>query len=454
MTETPRSTTTHARTEPALDPLAGFLEQAERDACFRVARTLKASPSETTELVYFAGANGSELGPFVRKLIARGSGLGGAYRILREAHANGVRHRHLPAVLDVHEAGENLVVLMEHVPGSTLRELVEQAGSAERRTIAQKALPALCAAATELHESFDQPLVHRDLTPSNVVCPRRNPAGLTVIDLGIARTHKPEASADTACLGTRAYAPPEQFGFGQTSPRTDIYALGMLLFFCLTGRDPTPADRQRGFAHEDVPEPLRAVVERATELEPSRRYRSAREMRVALTRAFVAAYKPKPASGNEQADAAAITWTPTPSVPHEPPAISREQSLRSRWQVFSARVNTFYQAIPHWLGRIWNFFVVLTYAIVIVGCVFAIKDPIEANAHLPLWLLVWDYAVFLNVYMGATFWLLTDKRRLRRRFPQLKWPSALKTLGVYCLVEILNFVLFIVANLIGNPVYA
>ena len=330
MTETPRSTTTHARTEPALDPLAAFLEQAERDACFRVARTLKASPSETTELVYFAGANGSELGPFVRKLIARESGLGGAYRILREAHANGVRHRHLPAVLDVHESGERLVVLMEHVPGSTLRELVEQAQPSERRAIARKALPALCAAATELHESFDQPVIHRDLTPSNVVCNSRDPSSLTVIDLGIARTHKPQASADTACLGTRAYAPPEQFGFGQTSPQTDVYALGMLAFFCLTGQDPSPADRQRGFAHEHVPDPLRAVVERAAELDPARRYRSAREMRVALTRAFVAAYKPKPAPEHKRADAAPVTRTPTPNARHELRAAPREQPLRSR----------------------------------------------------------------------------------------------------------------------------
>ena len=87
------------------------------------------------------------------------------------------------------------------------------------------------------------PVIHRDLKPSNVmVVGGKNglPRSFVLIDLGIARTWREGAEADTTRLGTRSYAPPEQFGFGQTSVRSDVYALGAVLWFCLTGEDPAP----------------------------------------------------------------------------------------------------------------------------------------------------------------------------------------------------------------------
>lgn len=89
------------------------------------------------------------------------------------------------------------------------------------------------------------PVIHRDLKPSNIIVSGVRyaaDAGMTfsslvIIDLGIARVWRDGADADTVKFGTRSYAPPEQFGFGQTSVRSDIYALGALLFFCLTGTD-------------------------------------------------------------------------------------------------------------------------------------------------------------------------------------------------------------------------
>ena len=58
-------------------------------------------------------------------------------------------------------------------------------------------------------------------------------SSLVIIDLGIAHVWRDGADADTVKFGTRPYAPPEQYGFGQTSVRSDIDALGALLFFCL-----------------------------------------------------------------------------------------------------------------------------------------------------------------------------------------------------------------------------
>ena len=166
----------------------------------------------------------------------------------------------LPAVYDCHEAGGRLVV----ADGTRLRRDAAGAGGARagrargRLGLALRVFPALCEAVAELHGALGHPgssTAH--VTPSNVVCPAGDPSALTLVDLGIARSYDPDADGDTAYFGTRPYAPPEQFGFGQTDVRTDAYALGMVLFFCLTGRDADRGGtRRRRFADPGVPEPL------------------------------------------------------------------------------------------------------------------------------------------------------------------------------------------------------
>ena len=71
--------------------LAAYLGTLQRDECFRVERVLKESPVEVTQLVYFEGTNGSELGPFVRKLLLRDAGVGEMYRRLFELRRSGRR---------------------------------------------------------------------------------------------------------------------------------------------------------------------------------------------------------------------------------------------------------------------------------------------------------------------------------------------------------------------------
>ena len=151
--------------------------------------------------------------------------------------------------------------------------------------------PKLCEAVRELHEAFDPPLIHRDLKPSNVMLTRDN---LTLIDFGIARSFDEAAEQDTHHFGTRAYAPPEQFGYGQSDARTDVYALGMLLYFCLTEKTPDAKARRAGYRDAGVPEPLRAVVERAAAFDPRDRYASVRSSSRRLGRRRAA--RPLPAA--------------------------------------------------------------------------------------------------------------------------------------------------------------
>lgn len=95
------------------------------------------------------------------------------------------------------------------------------------------------------------------------------------------------ADADTVKFGTRPYAPPEQYGFGQTSVRSDVYALGALLFFCLTGVDPKPGlDMREQCEARGIPTPLADAVCMSMALDPAKRFASAE----ALGRATRSAY--------------------------------------------------------------------------------------------------------------------------------------------------------------------
>ena len=276
--------TTTNETDETHDELAAALRGAVPPAAdaYRVERVLKSAPGELTQLVYLRTAAGGELGPYVRKVIDHESGLGGAYVALAAREREGLRVRQLPRIIECGVERGSLVVVMERVPGHTLREVIEAASPAQRVELAARLMPAVCDAAEELHTTLEQPIVHRDLTPGNVMCPDGDPTTPVLIDLGIARTWHNDAETDTTHLGTRAYAPPEQYGFGQTDVRSDVYALGLLAFFCLTGRDPSPSDRERAFADPAVPEPWRAAIERAAALDPAERYQTAGELAAAL----------------------------------------------------------------------------------------------------------------------------------------------------------------------------
>ena len=147
------------------DPLAAYLAALARDDCYRVDEVLKTAPHETTEVVYFVGANAAELGPFVRKRIAVDAAMGDAYGHLFRAQRAGRRFRHLPRIYDVHTTGDELVVVMEYIQGARCGT---RCTSCDRiaRPGGVSWFPLLCdggdGAARAVARS---PLIHRDLKP-------------------------------------------------------------------------------------------------------------------------------------------------------------------------------------------------------------------------------------------------------------------------------------------------
>lgn len=444
------------------DELAGYLAALDRDACYRVDATLKEGRLETTERVFFVGRNGSELGPLVRKRISGDSGLGGAYEEVFAAQRSGVRVPHLPRLVECHRRDGDLVVVMELVPGETLGSVVAACGSCEERLgLAARTFPDLCDAVSELHERLDPPVIHRDLTPGNVIV---SAGGVTLIDLGIARSYREGAEQDTTHFGTRAYAPPEQFGFGQTCVTSDVYALGMLLFFCVTGREPTQRDRESGFRDAGLPGELRPVVRRATELDPSARYASVRELQDAFLLAMsegrerggddegvsaVAATQ-----GSTAAPGAAVVATAamtekaektrkvpvaqgaaeigggtmaletqaaadTPSAA-TPPADTPPESFS--WQDPErrpSRLGSLLSRVPRAFGLVWDVLVIGAVAVLVGACVGAFVSPTPENALWPEWYLGLSYLICLNGLFLISGYLLLDRRPLRRAIPPL-----------------------------------
>lgn len=180
-------------------------------------------------------------------------------RFEREAKtAARVSHPHVVAVLDqghtTDPSGDTVAYLvMEHVPGRTLRSVLRE----EAPTTPRRALELLRPAVEGLAAAHRAGLVHRDVKPENVLV--RDDGWVTVADFGLSRAATGHTSAGQAILGTPAYLAPELLSGDGADARADVYAVGIVLFELLTGTQPftaaTPLQVAYRHVHERVPLP-------------------------------------------------------------------------------------------------------------------------------------------------------------------------------------------------------
>lgn len=409
------------------DELSEFLDALQREECYRVDEVLKESPYEVTQKVSFLGANGAEQGPFIRKFIKREAGLGSVYERLYEAQREGRRFKHLPGILECYARGDELVVVMEYARGETLQDLVYRVDPSPE--LARSVFPTLCDAVSELHEGFDPPIIHRDLKPSNVILSQ---GGCTIIDFGIAREFKDGADTDTAHFGTRAFAPPEQFGFGQTTVRSDVYALGMLLYFCLTEVIPDANDRASWYEDRRIPKHMRGVIAKATAFDPNQRYARASELKAAFYEAIDKGEK----EGEPDWAAAARQEGPVSPQPSSslgtPPqsqaapfaqAASRAQAS-AQYQgnpAFSQVQPSENGETPQIIGRVWNAIVIVAYAAFLVFAIYRVVHVVIFEPSLlgaTPWLPILQTG-FALVFFALFAFACLDKRRIRQRVPSI-----------------------------------
>lgn len=209
-------------------------------------RLLKQSEKSTVYLVREQG--GERL--CIRKVL-QGRHL--VYLVLRE-----LSHPYLPKIYEIISDGDSTTVIEEYIEGKT-------AGSAElSEKQCRNIVKELCDVVAFLH---GKGIIHRDIKPSNILLAQDG--HIRLIDFDAARMPKNDAEQDTMLLGTRGYAPPEQYGFTQTDERSDIYAMGITAKQLLGER----AGKLR----------YRRILTKCTNLDPDRRYRSVRQLEKALS---------------------------------------------------------------------------------------------------------------------------------------------------------------------------
>ena len=198
--------------------------------------------------------------------------------LLRQLH-----HPNLPVVADLFENNGRPTLVMEFVPGQTLEDRVHDANAP---LLEQDVVRYGIQTAQVLHylHSRQPPIIYRDLKPSNIMVTPE--AVLKLIDFGVARTYKERKSKDTVAMGSAGYAPPEQYGKGQTDARSDVYALGATLLHLLTALPPiplqTPTPSSIMKMNPSVDKKTEQVIIRAMDLDARGRYQSAAEMEQAL----------------------------------------------------------------------------------------------------------------------------------------------------------------------------
>ena len=244
------------------DALAEELGAWEQTDDYTTQRLLKEGEFERTELVADAAGR-----LFVRKYLKGVSAAQHPYERIC-----GLSLPYIPKVVQAVRVGDELVVVSEHVEGTSLAELVEH-GGALAQDMALGYAGCVAQALSALHTLQPEPIIHRDVSPGNVIV---NERGAWLIDFGIARNHVTGAARDTQAYGTAGFAAPEQYGFAQTDERTDVFALGKLVEFMITGEyAPQP-----GLYRYD--KRLERVVKKATAIDAKARYASVAELQAAL----------------------------------------------------------------------------------------------------------------------------------------------------------------------------
>lgn len=289
-----------------------LLSVIDHDDSYRLIRVLADKPSGKTELVMDGAGR-----LLVRKRVQEALVNQQAWKTLSELHSP-----LLPQVEDLYYLLGECVIVTTYVNGVTLSELVTSTGALDA-TEAVGYLRDLCAAASELHAHG---IVHRDIAPGNVVVVDGR---ARLIDLGNVRAYAEGAQHDTTHLGTWGFAAPEQYGFAQTDARSDVYALGSVLGYMLTGVLPGDDAFEEALQSEFVPSDLRLVVQKARAFEPSARYQSAAELASAVM-----------AVGSSHIEVAPIEIGDAPTVTQRTMSIEEQKSGARPSQTFGREVFT------------------------------------------------------------------------------------------------------------------
>jgi hypothetical protein len=181
----------------------------------------------------------------------------------------GLSHIGLPDFDEVTERDGVRYIVRKYIEGETLEELIEKT---QNHDIIVNIMIQICDILLYLH-SQREPIIHRDIKPTNIIFNPKTGV-VTLIDFGISRKFSKDVETDTIHIITPKFAPPEQYGFMQTDCRSDIYSLGVVLKYWLTGT----ANREAKIKNKA----LSRIVAKCTAFEPEARYKTAAAVKKAF----------------------------------------------------------------------------------------------------------------------------------------------------------------------------
>lgn len=180
-----------------------------------------------------------------------------------------VRIEGVPAVKECVADDGKLIVVEEYVQGRSLKQVLDEHGLLNEEQAYEIAVQ-LVDILVRLHQ-LEPAIVHRDIKPSNIIIEKNGHVNL--IDFNAARHVNADKNEDTRMLGTVYFAAPEQFGFGQSDERTDIYGLGATINYIMTGDKPGAGIAECIFSD---------ILKKCLMVDAKDRYQSAEELRGVL----------------------------------------------------------------------------------------------------------------------------------------------------------------------------
>ena len=296
----------------------------------------------------------------------------------------------IPQIHFCAEKDGSLIVIEDYVQGRSLQEICENEGLFLEKQVAD-IMCALCKILQQLHQCIPS-IIHRDIKPSNIML--SDDGMIKLIDFNAAKEFTVGKTEDTEFIGTHDYAAPEQYGFGQSDARTDIYALGVTMNYLLSGMLP----REKIFSGS-----LKEVIEKCIKLDASNRYQDVAELSSAITSHTMSEY----------------------IVVHK----SQERKLSKG--LYERRD---YLPIGFRTGYIWKMLIAVlgywTLAYICLGMTFANEDGIEIVGW-SLWVNRWG---ILILFLGYLFFM-ANYLDIRRRTLSIVKNRILKVLlGISILV--------------------
>jgi serine/threonine protein kinase len=239
-----------------------------------------------------------------------------------------------PGVVDVYDYGSDQQIaflVMEYVEGDALSRTLSRVG----RLTPARTMALLAQAADALQAAHEKGIVHRDVKPGNLLV--RPNGTLVLTDFGIARSAMVgQLTAAGSVLGTASYISPEQAAGATATPASDVYALGVVAYQCLSGHRPFEGDNPLEIAMRhvrdtarplpgDIPPAVRAIVDRSMAKDPAARWPSAATL-AAVARQAAATLGAPPPARPAAAPAHPASPAPTSSPISAPAPLTAPQS--------------------------------------------------------------------------------------------------------------------------------